>query len=87
MPDVIYENENNKLKVTMQVTQSEVLDKEQLVSHRTMFFEQLTQLENSYALQRVEIVTRIEDIDAKIAKCNELGIKTSQELLEESLNS
>lgn len=85
MAEIIYENDNGKLKITKQVTEEVTLDKDTLISERIELLSRIAALEFDHERQINFFAERVNELDEKIAKCTELGIKTQNELTEENL--
>lgn len=85
MSEVIYENDNGKLKITKQVTEEVLFDKDMLVAERNELLNRLASLEQDYLNQRNFFAGCISEIDEKITKCTELGIKTKTEITAENI--
>lgn len=84
--EISYTNEDGKLKITTNVTQELVIDKDSLIREREDILQRLASAESVYAREKRAYTDKIVELDQKIAKCTELGIKSQAEILEENLS-
>jgi len=84
--ETFYTNEDGKLKIVTNLTQEQIIKKDDLIRERNDFVQRLMSTESEYTKTKQFFTEKIAEINEKISKCTELGIKTQEELIEEQLS-